>query len=122
MPVLTRTILSGAHPVQQLELLKVRRYGSSQDADRPGRPGGLPRPQPRVPPGGPSPPPPAPGPGPGPGARQPIRSLARATAVHAISPPARSELLATVGVSPEKVFVAHLGVGTEFLPASVAVT
>ncbi|HLE61304.1 MAG TPA: glycosyltransferase, partial [Thermoanaerobaculaceae bacterium] len=54
-------------------------------------------------------------------ARQAIRSLARATAVHAISHHARSELLATVGVSPEKVFVAHLGVGTEFLPASVQV-
>jgi glycosyltransferase involved in cell wall biosynthesis len=51
-------------------------------------------------------------------ARQAIRSIARAAAVHAISNHARSELLATVGVPQERVFVAHLGVGPGFAPAS----
>ena len=50
-------------------------------------------------------------------ARQAIRSLARATAVHAISHHAKAELLATVRLAPERVFVAHLGVGSEFLPS-----
>jgi glycosyltransferase involved in cell wall biosynthesis len=52
-------------------------------------------------------------------ARQAIRSLARATAVHAISKHARSELLATVDLPEERVVVAHLGVGTQFSPAAV---
>jgi glycosyltransferase involved in cell wall biosynthesis len=47
-------------------------------------------------------------------ARQAIRSLARATAVHAISDHARTELLATVNIPPEKTFVAHLGVSAPF--------
>lgn len=47
-------------------------------------------------------------------ARQAIRSLTRAGAVHAISDYARSELLATVHIPPERTFVAHLGVGGEF--------
>ena len=50
-------------------------------------------------------------------ARQAIRSLTRATAVHAISEHARSELLATVDIPPERTFVAHLGVDGEFTPA-----
>ena len=54
-------------------------------------------------------------------ARQAIRSLARAAAVHAISNHAKSELIATVGVPQERVFVAHLGVGPEFLAASTQV-
>src|SRR5512136_1047119 len=47
-------------------------------------------------------------------ARQAIRSLGRATAVHAISDHARTELLATVNIPPERTFVAHLGVSAPF--------
>jgi glycosyltransferase involved in cell wall biosynthesis len=50
-------------------------------------------------------------------ARQAIRSLARAAAVHAISDHARRELLATVNIPPERAFVAHLGVSNDFTPA-----
>jgi glycosyltransferase involved in cell wall biosynthesis len=49
-------------------------------------------------------------------ARQAIRSLARAAAVHAISDHARRELLATVNIPPERAFVAHLGVSNDFTP------
>ncbi len=52
-------------------------------------------------------------------ARQAIRSLARATAVHAISHHAKAELLATVRLEPARVFVVHLGVGSDFVPAPV---
>ncbi len=54
-------------------------------------------------------------------ARQAIRSLARASAVHAISQHARSELLATVDLPEERVLVAPLGVGSQFLPAQAPV-
>ena len=55
-------------------------------------------------------------------ARQAIRSLARATAVHAISHHARAELLSTVDLREERVVVAHLGVGAPFSPAPMPAT
>jgi glycosyltransferase involved in cell wall biosynthesis len=54
-------------------------------------------------------------------ARQAIRSLARASAVHAISQHARSELLSTIDLPEERVHVARLGVGSPFLPAKAPV-
>ena len=51
-------------------------------------------------------------------ARRAIRSLARASAVHAISNHARAELLATVRVPSEVVRVVHLGVASPFGPAT----
>jgi glycosyltransferase involved in cell wall biosynthesis len=50
-------------------------------------------------------------------ARQAIRSLRNATAVHAISHHARAELLATVNLPEDNIFVVHLGVDAGFLPA-----
>jgi glycosyltransferase involved in cell wall biosynthesis len=50
-------------------------------------------------------------------ARQAIRSLRYATAVHAISRHARSELLATVDLPEERIFAVYLGVDAGFLPA-----
>lgn len=50
-------------------------------------------------------------------ARRAIRSLARATAVHAISSFARDECLATVRIDPERVTAVPLGVRAPFGPA-----
>jgi glycosyltransferase involved in cell wall biosynthesis len=51
-------------------------------------------------------------------ARQAIRSLRHATTVHAISQHARAELLATVNLPAERIFVVHLGVDASFVPAA----
>ncbi len=51
-------------------------------------------------------------------ARQAIRSLAHATAVHAISNYARSELTATLALPATSVTVAHLGVAEAFVAAA----
>jgi glycosyltransferase involved in cell wall biosynthesis len=50
-------------------------------------------------------------------ARQAIRSLVRASAVHAISNHARGELLAAIRIPSETVSVVHLGVAPFFTPA-----
>lgn len=50
-------------------------------------------------------------------ARLGIRSLLRATLVHAVSRHAADELTATVGVAAERVRVVHWGVGAPFGPA-----